>query len=246
MTILCARAAAAPADREILLIMKSFVTVCVEIAGLCGLALVLGFGVNAVRGRESIRVARDYFPKEVAVARVPGAPARVAPAAAEPDDPTPVTVTGDTPDAVSVAEQSPAGDQTASVEAEEQTVHFSHEFQEVSFKEVKAIFEDPNTRAGVNLFIDARGDDAYADGHIPGAIQCDHYRFDEYFDGVFSLTECAEKVVVYCSGGECEDSVLLCRDLLGVDVCYEKLYLFRGGCVEWSANGMPCRKGEEP
>ena len=116
-------------------------------------------------------------------------------------------------------------------------------YQILTFDQVVAIFNDPNTALGGNVFVDARNGASYEDGHIPGAIQADHYRIDEYLDDLLAYVEAAEKVIVYCNGGDCEDSMFLCTDLLESDVCLDKIYLYPGGWEEWKARKMPIERG---
>ena len=118
-----------------------------------------------------------------------------------------------------------------------------HPFRDISFDDAVAIFMDPNTAAGVNVFLDARSERLYAEGHIPGAIQADHYRLEECIDRTLGHVECAEKVVVYCNGGDCEDSLFLCTDLSEFDVPDNKLFLYKGGWEEWVEKGMPVAEG---
>jgi len=200
----------------------------IEIAILCSLALVLGFGINAVRGRDSINLTRNYFPP-TSEAAVPTPAPVVADGGAEDMNVLPDDVQ---PDGLS--------------DSEHKFSHAASEFKTITVEETIEFFNDPNTAAGVYLFVDARNDQAYAQGHIPGAVQCDHYRLEEFIDSVCQAADCAEKVIVYCEGGECEDSILLCRELLMADIPRDKLYLFQGGCQEWSANDMPCEKGDSP
>jgi rhodanese-related sulfurtransferase len=120
-----------------------------------------------------------------------------------------------------------------------------HPYQEVTFEDVVEVFNDPNTEMGINLFVDARNDDAYEEGHIPGAIQADHYRLEDYIDNLLDFAEAAEKIIVYCNGGDCEDSIFLCTDLMEFDVPFDSVYLYPGGWKEWTKNGMPIEKGRE-
>ena len=123
--------------------------------------------------------------------------------------------------------------------------HIKHDYQDVSYAEAVAIFEDPNTESGGNIFVDARNDAAYEEGHIPGAIQADHYRLEDYIDTVLEFAAGAEKIVVYCNGGNCEDSVLMCGDLINFDVAYESIYLFSGGWKAWTDGNMPVATGRD-
>ncbi len=123
--------------------------------------------------------------------------------------------------------------------------HPDHPYQEVTFEDVVEIFNDPNTEMGVNLFVDARNDEAYEEGHIPGALQADHDRLEDYIDNLLDFAEAAEKIIVYCNGGDCEDSIFLCSDLMEFDVPYDSVYLYPGGWKEWTKNGMPVEKGRQ-
>lgn len=123
--------------------------------------------------------------------------------------------------------------------------HLEHPYQEVSIADVVTLFNDPSTQFGLNLFVDARSDHAYEEGHIPGAIQADHYRLVDYIDALLDCAEAAEKIIVYCNGGDCEDSIFLCGDLLDFEVPYEKIYIFPGGWKEWTKNNMPVAKVRE-
>ncbi len=121
----------------------------------------------------------------------------------------------------------------------------AHGFQELSLDEVVALYEHANTGAGLHLFIDARDDEAFSRGHIPGAIQCDFYRIDYYFPEVLARAPAAEKIIVYCNGGECEDSLYVCGELLKADVPRARVLLFRGGWEEWrSREDLPIETGD--
>jgi len=122
--------------------------------------------------------------------------------------------------------------------------HLDHPYQAVTFDEVVAILDDPNTARGVNLFVDARGDAVFAAGRIPGAIQLNHYELDKHLDKVLYRAQAAEKIVVYCNGGDCEDSIFVCTDLIDADIPYDNLYLYAGGWQEWSARETRIERGE--
>ena len=99
------------------------------------------------------------------------------------------------------------------------------------------VFDDPDTQSGLNVFVDARNDHNYEEGHLPGAVQCDPYLVDQYWDNVEPLVLGAMKVVVYCGGGDCEDSIFMCRELVNQGVPTEALFLYEGGWKEWVAAG---------
>lgn len=93
------------------------------------------------------------------------------------------------------------------------------------------------------LFIDARDDACYCDGHIPGAVQLDHYYRDKYLSDILPLTENVEKVIIYCNGGNCEDSVLVSQDLLAEGVPADKVVLFKDGWETWVEAELPVETG---
>ncbi len=86
------------------------------------------------------------------------------------------------------------------------------------------------------VFIDARDDAHYEKCHIPSAIQFDYYRPDEYIDNVRDFAADAEIVIIYCNGGECEDSIQTARYLteeIEDPLPFEIVYVFEGGIQEW-------------
>ena len=50
--------------------------------------------------------------------------------------------------------------------------------------EVFELFRDPNYEQGLIVFVDARDDEHFAAGHIPGAWQLNHYRPENYLPAV--------------------------------------------------------------
>ena len=119
-------------------------------------------------------------------------------------------------------------------------------FEIVNLDAVLALFEHPNASLGLHVFIDARDDQHYEAGHVPGAIQCDHYRLEQFLPTVVSIAAAAEKVIVYCNGGECEDSLAVCGDLLQADIPRAKILLFKEGWQAWIKAGLPQSEGREP
>ena len=118
-----------------------------------------------------------------------------------------------------------------------------HDYQTITFEELEEIFNDPDPETGAVVFVDARNDAAFEAGHIPGAIQCDRYYLEDYIEDVLDYAYDADQVIVYCNGGECEDSMYLCGELMEFDVPYESLYLYEGGWKEWMDHDMPVATG---
>ncbi len=96
---------------------------------------------------------------------------------------------------------------------------------------------------GLIVFVDARDDRHYQDGHIPGAWQFDHYRAENYLANVLPVCLAAEQIVVYCQGGDCEDSEFAALTLSSVGIAKEKLFVYGGGMTEWMTNGLPVELG---
>ena len=105
------------------------------------------------------------------------------------------------------------------------------------------LFRDPRFKQDIIIFVDARDEDRYQRGHIPGAYEFDPYHPEKYFDTVLPLCQKAEQIVVYCNGGDCDDSesaALLLRD---VGISNLKLFVFGGGITEWMTNNLPVETG---
>ena len=110
--------------------------------------------------------------------------------------------------------------------------------------EVEKLFHDPRLQQNAILFIDARDEDHYQAGHIPGAFEFYPYYPEKYLAAVLTPCQLAEQIVVYCTGGECEDSesaALFLRDAAGVPG--GKLFVYGGGMTEWEAAGLPVESG---
>ncbi|MHC4695749.1 MAG: rhodanese-like domain-containing protein [Planctomycetota bacterium] len=112
-------------------------------------------------------------------------------------------------------------------------------YEEVSFAEVVDLLNDPDTDLGLNVFVDARSSELYVEGHMPGAVWCDPYETEAHIDDVLGVAAAADKVIVYCSGGECEDSFFMCRELLEAGIARKAIYVYPGGWNEWIERGQP-------
>jgi rhodanese-related sulfurtransferase len=120
----------------------------------------------------------------------------------------------------------------------------SENLQLAGSNQVVQLFRDPRYAQGQIVFVDARSDKHYQAGHIPGAYQLDHYRPADYIAVVLPACQVAEQIVVYCEGGDCEDSENTALFLRDAQVSSEKLIVYAGGITEWAANGMPIETGE--
>ena len=103
---------------------------------------------------------------------------------------------------------------------------------------------DPRTQRQLIVFIDARDTQTYEKGHIPGAYPFDPYHPEQQLAAVLPVCQTAEKVVVYCNGGDCEDSQFAAVTLRDAGIPNEKLTVFPGGMAEWTTNRWPVEVGQ--
>lgn len=106
------------------------------------------------------------------------------------------------------------------------------------------LFHNPLYQQGAIIFLDARNDEHYQSGHVPGAYQFDNYHPENYMGTVFPLCQSAQKIVVYCNGGNCEDSQFAALTLRDAQVPNEKLFVYTGGITEWTNRGYAVEVGE--
>ena len=115
--------------------------------------------------------------------------------------------------------------------------------QAVDGREAMQLFRDPQYELESIVFIDARDDRHYAEGHIPGAYQFDRY-YPEKHLAVLPVCLNATKIVVYCTGGDCEDSEFAALTLKDAGAPLERIVVYAGGITEWAAKGLPVEIGE--
>ena len=115
--------------------------------------------------------------------------------------------------------------------------------QPIASNDVVALFGDPRHEQGLVAFIDARNDEHYQAGHIPGAWQFDHYHAETFLPVVLPVCMNAQQVVVYCTGGTCEDSEFAAIMLRDAGVPRTSLFVYVGGITEWKAHGRPVETG---
>ena len=116
--------------------------------------------------------------------------------------------------------------------------------QPIDGREAMQLFRDPQYELESIVFIDARDDRHYAEGHIPGAYQFDRYYPEKYLPAVLPACLNATKIVVYCTGGDCEDSEFAALTLRDAGAPLERIVVYTGGMTEWAAKGLPVEIGE--
>lgn len=96
-------------------------------------------------------------------------------------------------------------------------------------------------------FFDARRTADYRAGHIAGARSFPVWEegIDDKVKGYFSEgPDQSAPIVVYCSGGACEDSHMLAQKfyLAGFD----NALVYRDGFPDWVKRGLPVHTGDQP
>jgi rhodanese-related sulfurtransferase len=237
-----------------------------ELALLILAALVAAAVSNGIGPRERrLAWVRDYpdaltVPKKTAPAL---APARVSPPASLPAAQPPKSGAGEAVSAAAPPEKAaaphaappapvrekaaPVPKKTAETPApaspapsgRDFTPHPDKPWVEIAPEEARALFD-----RGA-LFIDARRTSVYRDGHIARARSMAVWEADAddkvkafYEEGHDSKAP----IVVYCSGGDCEDSHQLAQKLYGAG--FDAVFVYKDGFPDWQRRGWPVEKGE--
>jgi rhodanese-related sulfurtransferase len=111
--------------------------------------------------------------------------------------------------------------------------------QAITLSEAMMEFQSSNT-----IFLDARSEFDYKQGHIKGALNLPFEEFDDFYPKVASKLPKDKTIIAYCDGTECELSLFLTRILR--EKGYQDLKIFFGGWAEWEEADLPIGKGEEP
>ncbi|HEX5397661.1 MAG TPA: rhodanese-like domain-containing protein, partial [Verrucomicrobiae bacterium] len=189
-----------------------------EAATVATLGMALAFFANQV-SPGGLSLTRDYFPSGTAHTVRPVA-------AAEP------------PHASGTNSEPLALAQLLAAQMKEKGLQLIDQHQALQY------FHDLQSSPGAIIFVDARDKDHYQAGHIPGAYEFDPYHPEDYFPIVLPACQKARQIVVYCRGGDCDDSesaALLLRD---VGVPNQKILVYAGGFTEWTASHLPVETGE--
>lgn len=204
----------------------------IETVALLAIGTTVAYAGNAFRKSHSIEWTRDYFKKVQVQVPIKASPLDEAATA---NVATTAVVAADSPSAISI----PAA---AEPEVEK---HLQHDYQSIDLAGVEAAIADPRYEQGMIVIVDARADEPFEAGRIPGAVQCDHYQLDKFIGPVIAKARVADQVIVYCNGGQCEDSIFMCQNLMEHGLAYDAIFLYEGGWKEWEKSGNPIATGKE-
>jgi rhodanese-related sulfurtransferase len=120
--------------------------------------------------------------------------------------------------------------------------HPDKAYVEIGGDEAAALY-----RAGM-LFLDARRTSVFEEGHIAGARSFSVWEAD-IDDKVNALYEQLQDdqnkpIVIYCSGGACEDSHMLAQKLWGIQ--FNNVYVYKDGFPDWQQRGGAVKTGGQP
>lgn len=206
---------------------------------LIGAAVILAVVSNALASRERKLVLPGYYPGALKVpARVETPPAVPAPAP-EPE-PEPVIEQPSNP-----GTKQPSNPAPKPVEKQRTfPPHPDKPYIEIAGDDVAWLH-----RNGA-LFLDARRTTVYEQGHIAGARPFSVWEsdIDEKVNNLFGERsdprDQDKPIVVYCSGGDCEDSHMLSQKLWGLQ--FNNVYVYKDGYPDWQKRGGAVQAGATP
>ena len=108
----------------------------------------------------------------------------------------------------------------------------SHDLEIGDVQSAREIYDSGNA-----VFVDARTQEDYRDGHISGAVSFPAYAFEEHIHAFKKEYPLFLTIVTYCTGRECDDSHVLARRLL--DEGYKDVSVFIDGYPAWEEQGHP-------
>jgi rhodanese-related sulfurtransferase len=100
------------------------------------------------------------------------------------------------------------------------------------------------------LFLDARRTSVYEQGHIAGSRPFSVWEADvdskveKLYEERSEPVQQNQPIVIYCSGGACEDSHMLAQKLWGLQ--FNNVYVYKDGFPDWQKRGGAVRTGGQP
>lgn len=145
---------------------------------------------------------------------------------------------------VDLLAKSLAGDLVADIKRyqidvlEAKAVKISPEIHFIDLVAAKKLFDEDQA-----VLLDARSKEEYESGHISTALSTPILAVVKRDLDLDRLLTVEKKILVtYCSGGLCDISVELAKEL--VDLGYRNIYVLGDGYPGWKAAGYPVEEGE--
>lgn len=217
-------------------------------AVLIGAAVIIALVSNAVASRERRLVLPGYYPgalnvpaRTTTTATVEPTPTSVTPTTSSVEVPAPTTTVDRPKAAIPAPAQKPV---PAPGKQRTFPPHPDKPYIEIAYDDVAWLH-----RSGA-LFLDARRTSVFEEGHIAGARPFSVWEsdVDEKVSSLFTERsdprEQEKPIVIYCSGGDCEDSHMLSQKLWGVQ--FNNVYVYKDGFPDWKKRGGAVRAGAIP
>ena len=124
------------------------------------------------------------------------------------------------------------------------TPHDKLPYIEIPHADVKTLYDHGA------LFLDARRTSVFEQGHIAGSRPYSVWEADidekvaKLFNERQDPAQQALPIVVYCSGGDCEDSHMLAQKLFGA--LFSNVYVYKDGFPDWEKHGGAVHRGANP
>jgi rhodanese-related sulfurtransferase len=100
------------------------------------------------------------------------------------------------------------------------------------------------------LFLDARRSSVFEQGHIAGARSFSVWESDiddkvnKLFEERGDPSQQLQPIVIYCSGGACEDSHMLAQKLWGIQ--FNNVLVYKDGFPDWQNRNGAVKTGAAP
>jgi rhodanese-related sulfurtransferase len=105
-------------------------------------------------------------------------------------------------------------------------------YQSIGIEEAERLFKQ-----GKALFADARPSEAFAQGHIAGAVHLDPQEMDVWSEHVMAEYPQQQTIITYCQGTRCDLSRQLAEKLTWLG--FEHVYYLIDGWGQWKKRGLP-------
>jgi rhodanese-related sulfurtransferase len=107
----------------------------------------------------------------------------------------------------------------------------------IGLEEAKRLFEQDAA-----IFLDARPQYQYAEGHIRGALSLPWQEVDHFFGEIAERLESSQTIITYCDGETCDLSHDLA--LLLKEMGFENVRVLVNGWTVWQQAGLLTQMGE--
>ena len=238
-----------------------------QIAVLTAAAFVIALGANAFAGRTRKLVLPGYYPNALRVPKrvveTPGGGQAILPV----QPPTPVPVSAEGQAGLPVLHETVATTETtgglkpaptlpvATVKTTPKPTTVENVLDRFPPHPDKAYVEIGGDdvawlHARGALFLDARRSSVYEQGHIAGARPFSVWESDiddkvnKLFEERSNPEQQLQPIVIYCSGGACEDSHMLAQKLWGIQ--FNNVLVYKDGFPDWQSRNGAVRTGTAP